>query len=210
MGRITQFLFGALSPGNPVVNTVAGSVVAGDAAQTVSTLRAFKAGELLGASPRFQIFAQVAGILAGTLVALPVYLLLVGTYGLATGPLPAPSAQEWKAVAEVVAAGPKAFPPYALSAAMIAFALGASLSLLARRKWRGVPAPAALGIGFLVPSHYAASICLGSLLMAIAQKVRPQFASEDAPAMAAGAIAGESLMGVLVALFIAAGLLHGP
>jgi uncharacterized oligopeptide transporter (OPT) family protein len=210
MGRITQFLFGALSPGNTAVNTVAGSVVAGDAAQTVSTLRAFRAGQVLGATPQHQTWAQAIGVLVGTLVALPVYLLLVGTYGLGTGPLPAPSAQEWKAVAEVVAAGPKAFPPHALSAALIGFAIGAVLSLLSRRQWRFLPAPAAVGIGFLVPSHYAVSICLGSLLLAFAQKARPQFASQDAPAMAAGAIAGESLMGVLVALLIATGLLQGP
>lgn len=205
-GQLTQVIYGALAPGNLVVNVAAGSVVAGDAAQVGVTLWSLKSGALLGASPRKQGVAALAGALAGGLISVPIYTLLVGAYGLASKRLPAPSALQWKAIAEVVAKGVGALPQGTRPAILAAALAGLVLALLGQtRLKRLVPSPLALGIGFLIPANYAATICLGSLLLALAVRLRPEWAERTAPVLGAGAIAGEAVMGFALALAVAAG-----
>src|SRR5262249_7331701 len=120
VGRLTQFAAGSVAPGNAVANIVAGAGVSGNSAPAPSVLYALKVSGRLGTSPRAQIRAQLAGVALGSLLSVPIYLLLVKAHGLGGAHLPIPSALEWKAVAEVVA-GPNALPPYALFTAVVAF-----------------------------------------------------------------------------------------
>ena len=50
---------------------------------------------------------------------------------------------------------------------------------------------------------------LGALLFALAQRRRPDVTDRLGPAIASGAIAGESLMGVAIAILISTGVLGG-
>ncbi|MBZ4415415.1 OPT/YSL family transporter [Myxococcus sp. RHSTA-1-4] len=208
MGQITQVIFGALLPGAMGPNVAAGAVVSGAAAQTGVSMWSLKAGHLLGATPRRQLAAQLVGVLAGSVVGVPAYLFLSKAYGLGSEALPAPFARQFRAVAEVAVRGFDGLPPHAALAAGIAAGVGALLTLASRgRTARWLPLPVALGIGFILPAFYAVSICLGAVAVAVARRKWPEATDRNVPTMGAGAIAGESLTGVLIAALVALGLM---
>lgn len=218
MGQFTQVAAGAL-PGGAGPNIAAGSVTSGAAAHAGVSMWALKAGHLLGASPRRQLVAQLVGVGVGAAVSVPVYLLLARAYTLGSEALPAPAARQFHTLAELSVKGLSGLPPYAALAAAVGFALGVGLSLgqslgqsLAGRGRlaRVLPSPVALGIGFLVPAAYAVTLCAGALLVLLGRRFWPEASGRHAPALGAGAIAGESLIGVLVAALLALGVLTPP
>lgn len=203
MGQLTQVASGALLGGGLGPNVAAGSVVAGAAAHTGVCMWALKAGHVLGASPRRQLAAQLVGVGVGTLVAVPAYLLLSRVYNLGSALLPAPAARQFRVVAELSVQGLSGLPPHAGVAALVGFAVGVALTLAARgRLARWVPSPVAMGIGFIVPAAYAVTLCLGALL-SLVRWGKSEATARQAAAVGAGAIAGESIMGVLVAAVLA-------
>jgi uncharacterized oligopeptide transporter (OPT) family protein len=209
MGQLTQALFGVLAPGRAVVNIAAAQVVAGEPAQTAQTMESFKTGQLLGASPREQVVAALVGLVVGAVVCLPVYALLVHAYGIGTPAMPAPPALVWKSIAELLTQGRSAVPPHALGASLIALAVGCLLAAVARGKLRDrVPSAVAIGIGVIIPANYSITLFLGAVAFTAFRWKRRELAERYGQTVAAGAIAGESLTGVLVAVLAAAGILH--
>jgi putative OPT family oligopeptide transporter len=205
-GTITQLALG----GSGVVGSVlGGSIVAGAAAQTSQTLWAFKAGERLGASPRAQLTAQLIGAVVGSVVAVPTYYVLVRAYGIATEAMPSPSALSWRATAEAVQHGFAAMPRYSPLAGAIGFGVGLLFAILARSRFaRFVPSPAAMGVSIITPFSLSAAALIGGLVILVAKRLRPSGSAEASlMAVAAGSIAGESVMGVIVAALMAAGIL---
>jgi uncharacterized oligopeptide transporter (OPT) family protein len=208
VGQVAQVAGGLLSRTSLVASAGMGAVVAGTASQAAVSLWSLKAGQELGASPRRQALGLLLGTTLGALLAVPAYLLLVRLHGIGTAVLPVPGALPWKAVAEAAAGGLAAVPPGATSAAALAFAVGAFLEFLGRtRLGRFLPAPGALGMGFIIPAHYAATIAVGALLSGIWRALGPDRASALLPVVGAGAIAGESIAGVAAAALAAAGQL---
>jgi uncharacterized oligopeptide transporter (OPT) family protein len=210
MGQIAQAASGTLFSGTPALNVAAGSVVAGAVAQTGVSLWSLKAGHLLGASPSRQLHAQLLGVLVGAAVGVPAYLLLVNAYGLGSKALPVPTAHQFRAVAELATRGLSGLPPYAAWAAVIGFGVGAALTLASRgRLERFVPSAVAVGLGFILPAFYAVTIATGALLAALLRRARPQELGQHLPALGAGTIAGESLMGLTIAGLRALGVIPG-
>jgi uncharacterized oligopeptide transporter (OPT) family protein len=193
-------------------SVVGGSIVLGAATQTTQTLYAFKAGDRFDASPRAQLTAELVGCLVGSLTAVPAYLLIVRAYGIATVAIPAPAALSWRATAEAVQHGFGTLPPHAPMAALIGFGVGLVITLLGRtRAARFLPSPAAMGIAMLTPFSISMSAAVGGLVLLVARRLsRSSDAEANIMAVAAGGIAGESLMGVIVAGLIAAGVLTSP
>ena len=106
MGKVTQLIFGVLSPGNTNINLMSANITAGAATSSADLLTDLKSGYLLGANPRRQFLAQFAGIFAGTIVTVLCFRVMVpNAAALGTGRFPAPAAQTWKAVAEVLSNG---------------------------------------------------------------------------------------------------------
>src|SRR6185436_14439404 len=68
MGKVTQLIFGAISPGNVNVNLMSANITSGAAISSADLLTDLKSGYLLGANPRKQFIAQFCGIFIGTLV----------------------------------------------------------------------------------------------------------------------------------------------
>jgi uncharacterized oligopeptide transporter (OPT) family protein len=205
VGMLTQLAFAGAGA---VGSMVTGWVSSGASAQASGTLYAFRAGERVGASTRAQVGAQLLGCLLGAAVVVPVYFLLVRSYGIGTEALPAGAAQSWKAMAEAVRGGTAAFPPYAALAGGLGIATGVILTLCARtRIGRFVPSPAAIGMGMLVPGSYSLAIFVGAMVVMIARRVRPGLNESVVLTVAAGGMAGESLMGVIAAALMAAGAL---
>jgi uncharacterized oligopeptide transporter (OPT) family protein len=148
------------------------------------------------------------GTALGAVLCVPAYLLLVRAHGIASARLPMPSAVQWKAIGEVVSRGSAALPEGAAPAVVIAAAVGLALALLEGKvvaRW--LPTPFAMGIGMLVPVHSAAGVALGGVLIGLAARMRPEPARKLGPVTGAGAIAGESLVGLLVAVLVAIGVM---
>lgn len=209
LGQLGQVLLGPATLGQPVANIAAASVVAGDPAQTTVLVYMQRAGDMLGVPLRRLWVCSLVGIAVGALVCVPAYVLITHAYGLGSEALPAPPARAWKAVTEVVTQGGAALPAHALQAGWIGLALGVVLSLIARGKlgaW--LPSPVAMGTGFIIPAYYSITICLGAVLFALARRLRPEATDRLGPSLASGAIAGESLMGVAIAILISTGVLR--
>jgi uncharacterized oligopeptide transporter (OPT) family protein len=202
VGLLTQLAFAA---GGPLTAMVAGWISTGTSSQAAQTLWSFKAGQRLGASPRAQVGAQLLGALVGGVVVVPVYILIVKGYGIGTEAMPAASALSWRAMAEAVSGS---LPPHGPLAGTIGLGVGTVLALLARtRAERYVPSPAAIGLAMLIPASYSVTALAGALTLLGVRKLRPGVDQSLALTAAAGGIAGESVMGVIVAALTWAGVL---
>jgi uncharacterized oligopeptide transporter (OPT) family protein len=206
LGTLTQIMFGGIGVVTSLVN---GSITAGIGSQTAQTLWAFRAGNQLKASPRAQVWAEILGAVLGALVSVPVYIVIVKAYGISTEAMPSPSAMSWKTTAQAVLEGLSTTPRHAGVAGALGFGVGLVLTILARGRWgRFMPSPAAMGMAALCPFSLSFTVCLGGVLTLVAARSRSRDESGAAlMSVAAGGIAGESVMGVLVAFLIATGLL---
>jgi uncharacterized oligopeptide transporter (OPT) family protein len=205
VGIAMQLGFGSSSTSSSLV---AGGIAQGTASQVAQMMWAFKAGRRLGASPRAQVTAQVIGAVLGALVVVPVYLVVISAYQLGSEAMPATSAVSWRATAEAVHGGLASLPAHGPLAAAIGIALGTVLTLLGRtRVQRFLPSPTAMGIAVLLPASQTLTVFLGAAAAALVQKRWPQIGEPALSSVAAGGIAGESLMGVVIAFLIAFGLI---
>jgi putative OPT family oligopeptide transporter len=204
LGTLTQVTFGGI---NVVTSLFAGSITAGVGAQTAQTLWAFRAGTQLKASPRAQMWAEILGAIIGALVAVPVYVVIVKAYGIGTETMPSPSAMSWKTTAVAVRDGLSTMPRHAGVAGAIGFSFGILLSSLSRGRWgRYMPSPAAMGMAFLCPFSLSFSVALGGILALVLTQWRPsEERGSTIMSVAAGGIAGESVMGVIIAFLLATG-----
>lgn len=202
LGKITQFTFGIVSPGNVSANLMTANVTGGAAGQCADLMHDLRTGQLIGATPGFQIVAQIFGVLTGSLVASITYLLLIpDPQGqLITAEWPAPAVATWKAVAEVMSEGLDAMPTGTLPAILLAMVVGISLALIeslsAPSVQRYVPSASAIGLGFVIPAYNSISLCAGAATAALITWLFPEWAKRRLIVVAAGLIVGESLAGV--------------
>jgi OPT family oligopeptide transporter len=77
MGKITQLTYGLLAPSNTTINLSTASITGAGACHSADLLVSMKAGYLVGANPRRQALSQFFGVIAGTLVCIPVYSIIV-------------------------------------------------------------------------------------------------------------------------------------
>jgi len=219
MGKVTQLVFAAVSPGAISTNLMSAAVTGAGASQAGDMMQDLKTGYLLGASPRKQFLAQLVGIGAGILVCVPAYLLFDQAYDIggvqqhlenAPDPLPAPAAHAWKGFAELLANGLDSLPEGALIAVIAGAVVGAALpivrSLLPDKAKGWVPSGLAMGIAFIVPAYYAILMFIGSMFLVVWKKVSPAGAAAMAFAVASGLVAGEGLMGVVRAILQISGV----
>ncbi len=213
MGKITQLMFGVLAPSNITTNLMTASVTAGAAGASADLLTSLKTGYLLGANPRKQFLAQLLGIIAGLVVVVPAFYILVpDATALGTDKWPAPSAQVWAAVARLLANGFEALHPTARWGLLVGALLGIlipTLERMAPKYHRFIPSAMGLGLAFVIPFFNALSMFIGAAITTVLEKKKPQLADKYVVTVASGFIAGESLLGVAIALLAATGLLAG-
>ena len=204
LGKITQLTYGVLIPQNITANLMTANVTASIAGSSADLLTDLKSGYLLGANPRKQFLAQFFGVFAGTAVAVPAFYALVpNAQAIGNNTFPAPSAQVWKAVAELMAKGVHSLDPTALWSIAIGGAVGIVITLLEKgfpKHKHLIPSPTGLGLAFVIPAFNSISMFIGGLVAWIIEKKRPATSERYTIAVASGLIAGESIMGVLVAL----------
>jgi uncharacterized oligopeptide transporter (OPT) family protein len=203
MGQVVQGAAGFVGLGS-VGCTGAGAIAAGMACQSTVALWSLRAGARTGVPPRSQERALLLGLVAGAVVAVPLYVLLIEAYTLGSSELPAPTAIRWRALAEL-AGGTASLPSGAAWTLPAAMAAGVLLDVASRTaRGRLVPAPGVLGIGFLVPAPYAAAMLAGAAFGALARR-RGRAATIEP--IAAGAIAGESVAALIGGGLAALGLI---
>jgi uncharacterized oligopeptide transporter (OPT) family protein len=211
-GPVTQLVYGGIMPGNLSGNIMAANVTGGVGLHAADLLTTLKTGWLLGGKPRVQFWAQLFGVAAGAAIVAPAFdLLIPDPQALGSDAWPAPSCIVWAGVSKAFANGLDALSHAAKSAIGVGAALGTSLALLERfaprrvKPW--VPSPSGLGIAMVVPGSNSIAMFLGGLTAEILRRRRPAVAQRYVVPVSSGLIAGESLMGVAVALLIVAGVL---
>ena len=208
MGKVTQLVFGGLAPGQMTTNLMAAAITGGGASQAADMMQDLKTGYLLRAAPRKQFLAQLAGICAGILFAVPVYELLTNAYTLGGEKLPAPAAFAWKAMAELLNNGLGALPPHAEEAVAVACVVGVMIPLLRKIKAikAFVPSGLAMGIAFIIPAYYSLVMFYGLCVWWIWKMISPKSVERFNFAVASGLIAGEGLMGIVNAALTILGI----
>ncbi|HET6373868.1 MAG TPA: OPT family oligopeptide transporter [Candidatus Polarisedimenticolia bacterium] len=206
-GPVTQLVYGGIAPGNLSGNIMAANVTGGIGLHAADLLTTLKTGWLLGADPRAQFRAQLFGVVAGAFVVVPAFMLLIPDPSvLGTEAWPAPSCLVWAGVSEAFANGLGALDGLARRAIAVGLLLGIALALAERlapkaiRPW--VPSPAGLGIAMVFPGSNAIAMFLGSLIAEVLRRRQPAFAERYVVPVSSGLIAGESLMGILVAMLV--------
>lgn len=202
MGKVTQLVFGALSPGNVNVNLMSANITAGTATSSADLLTDLKSGYLLGANPRQQFLAQFSGIFVGTVVSVLAFAVLVpNAQVLGTDQFPAPAAQTWSAVAIALGQGLSSLEPVKLWLIVAGGAVGVALTLapvLLPRHEKYLPSASAFGLAWVFHWYYGLLFFLGALVALLVEKRKPKLAEELTLPVASGVVAGGSLMGVVL------------
>ncbi len=209
LGPVTQLTFAGLLPGQLTPNIMSANITGGVGLHAADLLTDLKSGYLLGARPRQQVIGQLFGVVAGALVVVPAFNLLVPTASVLGGKeFPAPSAQVWANVSKMLVQGLEALHPTARTAALIGALVGLTLAILEvklpkkARAW--LPSPSGLGIAMVLPAWNSIMMFLGALT---AELVRRKLGAEKGERVtmpvASGFVAGESLMGVALKMLIA-------
>lgn len=213
LGPVTQLVYGVLTPGNLTGNIMSANVTGGIGLHAADLLTTLKCGWLLGASPRAQFKAQLFGVIAGAAVVVPAFQLLIPDPSeLGSEAWPAPSCLVWKGVSQAFANGIGSLDGLARTGIAAGLALGVVLAVAEKvakprvKAW--IPSPAGLGIAMVIPGSNGIAMFLGALVAELVRRRDEKLAERLVTPVASGLIAGESLMGVVVALLLVAGVLH--
>ncbi len=212
LGPVTQLVYGALLPGNIPANVMGANVTGGVGLHAADLLTDLKSGFLLGANPRQQFYGQLFGVIAGALMVVPAFNLLVPSADvLGSDTLPAPSALVWAGVSKILAGGVHVLHPTARLAAAVGAALGIALVLSERwapsRAKPFVPSASGLGLAMVLPGANSIAMFAGAAAAAWLRRW-PALAERNILPVSSGLIAGESLMSMLLLLLAAIGILR--
>jgi putative OPT family oligopeptide transporter len=213
-------LLGFLGPSStvgPVAAILIGAVTCSAAAVAGDNLQDLKAGRLIGATPWRQQVMLAIGAVAGAAIMAPVLNLLLEAYGIGTPAhvgvraLNAPQATLMAAVAKGIFGGGLPWDMIGLGAAVGVAVITFDL-LLARSGGRWRAPVLAVAVGIYLPLEYTSPIFLGGLLAELADRwharQRTGRSSEELRRggllFASGLIAGEAIVGVLIAIPIVA------
>ena len=207
LSKITQLTFGAIAPGNIPTNLMTANITAGATSAAGELLQDLKSGYLLGARPRQQFIAQLFGVLAGAFIVVPVFFILIPNVELlGTEKWPAPAALVWRGVAELLAKGVDALHPTARMGLLIGGTLGIILPLLEMRfpnQKKYIPSATGLGLAFTINGFNTISMFIGACIALWLAHAKPKVHEKYTVPVSSGLIAGESLMGVVLALITA-------
>ncbi len=205
LGQLTQMAYGVLLPRNVEANLATSGITVNAASSAADLLSDAKTGHLLGAHPRRIFVAQLLGCAVGAAAVVPLFFLLVPDRAALGGErFPAPAATVTASVAQVLASGLAGLEPGTRAALGWAALLAAGLTLAERllparvRGW--VPSPLGMGLACLLPASTALGFFLGGLAAAGARGLRPAAKEGGVVTFAAGLIAGEGVMGVVIVL----------
>lgn len=210
LGKLTQITYSILAPGNISTNLMTAGITSEVSLNASNLLMDIKPGYMLGAKPRHQAVGHVLGIFAGGLVAVPVfYKLFHGDISRFTSEaMPLPGAQIWKGVAEVLTQGLHALHPTAQIAALVGALLGILFEILNQRMKGKFPITGVgMGLGFVLQFSDSWLMAVGTLFFWLCRKRFQDKQSfgyrafvDNQETLAAGVIAGGSIIGIILML----------
>jgi putative OPT family oligopeptide transporter len=205
IAALLMVALGVSGPGGVAVVLGVATVVCVSSAVAGELMQDFKAGYILGGTPRYiQIVELIAVVVASLIMYYPLYILQQGDIksggvGFGSASLPAPQAGLMAALAQGIVGGEMAWPLVAAGAF-----LGVMLILIR------VKSPMLVAIGMYLPFSTTAAIFVGGLIRWVtdwrsraagnneAQRTRVE---NTGILIASGLIAGEALTGLLFAYF---------
>jgi uncharacterized oligopeptide transporter (OPT) family protein len=209
LSNLMQALFGMIAPGDIRSNMVASGNAGTVAAESEGLIQDYKAGWMIGSTPRVLTTMQLIAVPFGALAVALAYPALIEAYPWDSDrALGAPASQRWAGFAKILSQGAGALPAGAMPAAAVGVVLGVLLTMAEQRRTlrRVLPSPTGIGIGMLVPFATVATMCVGGLIDVLWRRLAPRHAEQRVIPMASGLIAGESLTLVILLLLSAAGL----
>jgi uncharacterized oligopeptide transporter (OPT) family protein len=208
LGKLTQLTYAALSPGNIPTNIMAAGINGEVGLNASNLLMDIKPGYMLGGKPRHQAVGHILGIFAGAAASVPVYYLIFhNDLSLLTSEkLPMPGATIWRAVAEVLAHGLAFLHPTARWAALIGAVLGILFEILNKRMKGKFPlSGVGIGLAFVLTFSDSLAMCLGTFFFHFMERRYQDTSSrahriwvENRETIAAGGIAGGSIIGIIL------------
>ena len=213
-------LLGILGKGStvgPVAAIMIGAVICNAAAIAGDNLQDLKAGQLVGATPWRQQVMLGIGALASAAVMAPVLNLLLEAYGIGTparegvNALAAPQATLMASVASGIFGS--GLPWNMVATGAVVGAIVITLDEYLRRTGASWRAPVlAVAVGIYLPLELSTPIFAGGLVAELATrwhrhrhpKADPELLKQNGLLFSAGLIAGEAIVGVLIAIPIVA------
>ncbi len=205
IGQLSQLGIGLAAQGQLAANLMGANTAGGAAGQCTDLMNDLKVGRAIGATPWKLAVSQCLGIVIGSVVAVLAYKALIPDPKsmLLTEAWPAPAVATWKAVAQTLTAGLGSLDASVRVAivfgTLLGIALGSLEILLPPQTVHRLPAPAAVGLAFVLPASVSLMMAFGALLAWLAARVAPGISGRYTLSVAAGLVAGESMMGVGVA-----------
>ncbi len=210
VAKMTQLTFSVVARGNTATNIMTAGITADVTLSASNLLMDIKPGYMLGAKPRQQAVGHVLGVIAGSLVAVPIfYALFHGNIGIFTSEaMPMPSAQIWRSVAELLTHGFRTLHVSARIAMAVGALLGLVIEIVSQRSRGRFPlSGVALGLGFVLRFSDVLAMAIGAGIFWLAAR-RSQRADslthrvfvDNHETVSAGIIAGGSIAGVVVML----------
>ena len=180
-----------------------------------NNLQDLKTGQLVDATPSWQQWALVVGVIAGAAVIPPVLDLVNQAYGFAGAPnavagkaLPAPQAGLISALAQGVIQNNIDWSLIEIGAGIGVVLIILDAIIQKATNHKGHCSPLAVGLGIYLPTSATLMVVVGSLLGWLYDKraersKRPESTKQLGVLLASGMIVGEGLVGVLIAGVVA-------
>lgn len=203
--NMMQAVFAGIMPGNLTSNLTASGTTGTIAVQSEAIMQDYKAGHLIGSTPRFLTYSQLIAAPIGALAVSLAYPLFKETYGVGgePGQLSSPISIRIAGFADVLNKGFDALPDYALLFMGIGAIVGILITL-GELKWRDyLPSATGLGIGMMVPGSIVFTMVLGGILLSIWRAIHRPSAERLSMPLASGLIAGEAVVAILLPILIA-------
>lgn len=204
---ITAFIFkvsGKVGQPGMIATLTVGAIVAIIAAIAGDASQDLKTGYIVGATPKYQQYGEIIGAVVAALAIGGVLNLLNAAWEFGSVELPAPQATLMKVVVEGVMGGNL---PWTLI--FIGASLGIGIQIL------GLPV-LPVAIGLYLPIHLSVGIMVGGIVRGVIDKKlnkakdgeanNIQLKIDNGILYSSGLIAGEGLIGILLAVFTVVGL----
>ena len=207
MGNMMQAVFALIAPGHIPANMAASGMTGSIVAGSEGLMYNYKTGKIIGSSNRRLTYAQLMAVPIGAAAVALIYPILASKYGVGEHGLSAPTAVKWAGFAELLSKGFGALPRGCVPAFVISIVLGVAITI-GEQKWRKyLPSPTGVGIGMLIPGVAILMIVIGGVIEGLWRRRAAKSADELMIALAAGFIAGEAILAVLLPILMVLGVL---
>jgi putative OPT family oligopeptide transporter len=189
---VAMAIIGTVVTKKPEVIAFLAGIIAVAVGQASDSMNDLKTGYLIKATPASQQLVQYVGLLGGALAAPLAFVAIVEAYGIFNEQFPVPFGMVAKEIVISVSQGVNPFNGLTLSLGLVG---GGLLSLF------HLPA-LPIGLGMFAPVTFGLTVLIGGVVRKVVAS-RGARTEDDGIAFFSGMLAGEGIMGVLIAAVVA-------